>query len=80
MVNGPSGAGKSSVLDALAEASELPWVVFDEPVLGVVRQPYLIWRERAPVLHRGFLAAIAALARQGNVVALQGRKRKRAGR
>jgi chloramphenicol 3-O-phosphotransferase len=70
VVNGASGAGKSSVLAALAEASELPWVILDEPVLGVVRQPYLIWRDRAPVLHRGFLEAIAALARRGNVVAL----------
>jgi chloramphenicol 3-O-phosphotransferase len=70
VVNGPSGAGKSSVLVEVAAASELPWVIFDEPVLGEVRQPYLIWRDRAPVLHRGFLAAIAALARDGNVVAL----------
>jgi len=69
VVNGPSGAGKSSVLAALAEASELPWIIFDEPVLGAVRQPYLIWRDRAPVLHQGFVAAIAALAREGNVVA-----------
>ena len=70
VVNGPSGAGKSLVLAALAEASELPWISFDEPVLGAVRQPYLIWRDRTPVLHQGFLAAIASLARQGNVVAL----------
>ena len=42
--------------------------MFDEPVMGSVDQPYLIWRERAPRLHRGFLEAIAALARQGNLV------------
>ncbi|MFT3851468.1 MAG: hypothetical protein QM733_01795 [Ilumatobacteraceae bacterium] len=70
VVNGPSGSGKSSVLDAIAASSELPWVIFDEPVLGSVRQPYLIWRDRAPVLHLGFLDAIAAVARRGNLVGL----------
>jgi chloramphenicol 3-O-phosphotransferase len=30
----------------------------------------LIWRESAPSLHRGYLAAVAALARAGNHVAL----------
>ena len=73
VVNGPSGAGKSSVLAALAASTELPWVVFDEPVMGSVDQPYLIWRDRAPQLHRGFLDAIAALAaRRGDLV---GRRR-----
>lgn len=70
VVNGPSGAGKSSLLAALAEASALPWVMFDEPSIGVVREPYLIWRDRAPQLHRGFLDAIAALAQRGNLVGL----------
>ena len=70
VVNGPSGAGKSSLLQAIADESDLPWVLFDEPVMGVVDQPYLVWRDRAPQLHRGFLDAIAALARRSNVVAL----------
>ena len=70
VVNGPSGAGKSSLLRAIADASDLPRVLFDEPVMGVVDQPYLVWRDRAPQLHRGFLDAMAALARRGNVVAL----------
>jgi chloramphenicol 3-O-phosphotransferase len=69
VVNGPSGSGKSSVLTAIAANSSLPWVIFDEPVIGTVDQPYLIWRDRAPVLHRGFLDALAALARRGNLVA-----------
>src|SRR5262245_45517296 len=43
VVNGPSGAGKSSVLRAIADASPLPWVLFDEPMFGDVAQPYLIW-------------------------------------
>jgi chloramphenicol 3-O-phosphotransferase len=70
VVNGPSGAGKTSVLSALAEVSDQPWVLFDEPVIGSVDQAYLIWRDQAPVLHAGFLGAIAALARRGNLVAV----------
>jgi chloramphenicol 3-O-phosphotransferase len=70
LVNGPSGSGKSSLLTAIAAASDAPWVLFDEPVIGAVRQEYLIWRDRAPSLHVGFLDAIAALARRGNLVAL----------
>lgn len=70
VVNGPSGSGKSSVMATLAERSRFPWVLFDEPVIGSVDQPYLIWRDQAPHLHRGFLRAIAALARSGNRVAL----------
>jgi chloramphenicol 3-O-phosphotransferase len=70
VVNGPSGSGKSSVLEALAAQSDHAWVLFDEPVMGAVDQPYLIWRDRAPHLHRGFLEAMAALARTGNRVGL----------
>ena len=70
IVNGASGAGKSSLLDALQRESHLPWVVFDEPVLGSVNESYLIWRDQAEVLHRGFLEGIAALVRSGNVVAV----------
>ena len=69
VVNGPSGSGKSSLLSAIASVSELPWVVFDEPVIGAVDDRYLIWRGQAPGLHRGFVAAIGALARCGNLVA-----------
>ena len=70
IVNGASGAGKSWLLDALQRQSQFPWVVFDEPVLGSVNQSYLIWRDQAGVLHRGFLEGIAALARAGNLVAV----------
>ena len=70
VLNGASGSGKSSLLEAIAEVSDLPWVLFDEPVAGAVDQGYLIWRDRAPVLHRGFLDAIGALAGRGNLVAL----------
>ena len=70
VLNGASGSGKTSLLEAIAEVSDLPWVLFDEPVAGAVDQGYLIWRDRAPVLHRGFLDAIAALAGRGNLVAL----------
>ena len=70
IVNGPSGSGKSSVLEQIAVRSPHPWVIFDEPVMGSVDQGYLIWRDRAEVLHRGFIAGIAALARRGNLVAL----------
>lgn len=70
VVNGPSGSGKSSLMMAIADHSAMPWVMFDEPVMGSVDQPYLIWREQAPRLHRGFLDAMAALARRGNLVGL----------
>ena len=70
VVNGPSGAGKSTLLDAVLERADTPWVVFDEPWLGRTRQPYLIWRDAAPLLHKGFLDGIAALAATGNQVAL----------
>jgi hypothetical protein len=53
VVNGPSGSGKSSVLSALASASEVPWVVFDEPVMGVVDDRSLIWRDQAPACIAG---------------------------
>ena len=68
IVNGPSGAGKSAVMDAIRIQSLWPWVVFDEPILGLVDQRYLIWREQAESLHAGFLNGIAAVARAGNYV------------
>jgi chloramphenicol 3-O-phosphotransferase len=71
VVNGPSGAGKSTLLRALQRTAHGPLVVFDEPEhIGTVRPEYLIWRDRAPGLHRGYLDAIAALARAGNQVAV----------
>lgn len=69
IVNGPSSSGKSTVLQELRERGDVPWVVFDEPMFGDVRTPFLIWREQAPGIHRGFLDGIAALARAGNCVA-----------
>lgn len=69
VVNGPSGAGKSTLMLAIQTAAAFPVVVLDEPEhVGTVPPGYLIWRDRAPSLHRGYLAAIAALARAGNVV------------
>jgi chloramphenicol 3-O phosphotransferase len=68
IVNGPSSSGKSSVLNELRSRSSVPWIVFDEPMFGAVGIEYLIWRDRAEVLHRGFLDGIAALARAGNCV------------
>lgn len=70
IINGPSGAGKSSLMGAVVDADPRPWVMFDEPWLGTVRQPYLIWRDVAPGLHEGFLRGIAALASTGNLVIL----------
>lgn len=70
IINGPSSSGKSTVLHAIRSASRVPWVVFDEPMFGTVDFEYLIWREAAEVLHRGFVEGIAALARAGNCVAL----------
>lgn len=70
IVNGPSSAGKSTLLRELARDGDTPWVTFDEPIFGTVDVEYLIWRDRAEVLHRGFLHGIAALARAGNSVAV----------
>lgn len=73
VINGPSGAGKSMLMRALQQVALVPLVIFDEPEhIGTVRPEYLIWRERAPALHRGYLDAIAALARAGNFVAIPG--------
>ncbi len=69
VVNGPSSAGKSSVLREVRSRSAIPWVVFDEPMFGTVDVEYLIWRDHAEVLHRGFLDGMAALALAGNCVA-----------
>lgn len=71
VVNGPSGAGKSTLMRALQAAAQFPLVVLDEPEqVGTVQPGYMIWRNTAPSLHRGYLAAAAALAAAGNHVAL----------
>jgi chloramphenicol 3-O-phosphotransferase len=71
VVNGPSGAGKSTLLRNLQAEAQGPLVIFDEPEhVGAVDARFLIWRDRSPTLHRGFLEAIAALARAGNCVAV----------
>ncbi len=71
VVNGPSGAGKSTLMCALQSVATFPLVLLDEPEhIGTVQPGYLIWRESAPSLHRGYLAAIATFARAGNHVAL----------
>jgi chloramphenicol 3-O phosphotransferase len=70
ILNGPSSAGKSTLLSALRNRVAEPWVVFDEPMFGSVRSEYLIWPERAPLLHDGFLNGIASLASAGNQVAV----------
>jgi chloramphenicol 3-O-phosphotransferase len=71
VVNGPSGAGKSMLMRALQQIAGVPFVILDEPEhIGTVQPGYLIWRDRAPALHRGYLDAIAALARAGNYVAV----------
>ena len=70
VVNGPSSSGKSTLLSALRDESAEPWVIFDEPMFGGVRSEYLIWPDRAPLLHEGFLNGMASLASKGNLVAL----------
>ncbi len=71
VVNGPSGAGKSTLMAALQSIASFPLVVFDEPEhIGAVQPGYVIWRDTAPALHRGYLAAIRTLAGTGNHVAL----------
>jgi chloramphenicol 3-O-phosphotransferase len=71
VVNGPSGSGKSTLMVGLQSVAPFPLVVLDEPEhVGTVQPGYLIWRDTAPALHRGYLAAIRALAGEGNHVAL----------
>ena len=71
VVNGPSGAGKSTLMHELQGAAPFPLVVLDEPEqIGTAQPGYLIWRDTAPALHRGYLAAIRALASAGNHVVL----------
>jgi chloramphenicol 3-O-phosphotransferase len=71
VVNGPSGAGKSTLMVALQSHASFPLVVLDEPEhIGAVQPGYLIWRDTAPALQRGYLAAIRALACSGNHVVL----------
>ena len=71
VVNGPSGAGKSTLMTALQSHASFPLVVLDEPEhIGTVQPGYLIWRDTAPALHRGYLASIRALTSTGNHVAL----------
>jgi len=71
LIVGPSGAGKSTLMRSLQSVARFPLVVLDEPEqIGIVQPGYLIWRDSAPALHRGYLAAIAALAGAGNHVTL----------
>ena len=64
-------AGKSTLILALQSVATFPLVVLDEPEqIGMVQPGYLIWRDRAPSLHRGYLAAIATIVRSGNYVTL----------
>ncbi|MGQ0431503.1 MAG: phosphotransferase-like protein [Microthrixaceae bacterium] len=70
VLNGPSGSGKSSVMTAMLDQGDTPWVMFDELVVGAVAEPYLIWRDASPTLVDGYLAGIAGLAGAGNQVVL----------
>ena len=70
VLNGASGAGKSTVMAAMADQAETPWIVFDEPHVGSVQAPYLIWRDVAPSVHAGAFDAIRAMAVAGNQVAV----------
>lgn len=70
ILNGPSSAGKSTLMQQLQADATTPWVMFDELSFGSVPSGYLIWRDTAGPLRRGFLAGIAALAAEGNQVVL----------
>ncbi len=70
VANGASGSGKSTLLRSIAEVSEVPWVTFDEPILGAADRTLLLWPQRSPQLHAGFIDGIAALAAAGNAVAI----------
>ena len=58
---------------ALQQIATFPFVIFDEPEhIGALQREYPIWRDRAPMLHSGYLQAIASLVRAGDVVAFPG--------
>lgn len=72
IVTGPSSAGKSTVMRAVVDAANTPWVMFDELFFGTVAWPFLIWPDHSPKLRPGFIAGITALAAAGNQVILTG--------
>lgn len=72
IVTGPSSAGKTTVMRAVVDAADTPWVMFDELFFGTVAWPFLIWPDRSPQLRSGFIAGITALAAAGNQVILTG--------
>lgn len=72
VIDGAVGAGKSSLIERFAQAEDTPWVVFDEVNFGKIHTSHLIWLETCGPLYRGFLAGIAALAREGNQVIMPG--------
>jgi chloramphenicol 3-O phosphotransferase len=72
ILTGPSSAGKTTVMQAVLDVADTPWVVFDELSFGTVAWPFLIWPDRSPKLRAGFIAGITALAAAGNQVILTG--------
>lgn len=69
VINGASGVGKSTLLEALLDEAETPWIVFDEPHVGRIGPEYMIWRDDAPALHEAAFIAMRALAERGMQVA-----------
>ena len=75
IVDGSSSSGKSTVMAAVVERAQSPWVMFDDPGFGATRMPFLIWPESSPTLENGFVAGITAFAGAGNQIITTARGR-----
>jgi chloramphenicol 3-O-phosphotransferase len=68
VVRGPSSSGKSTLMAALGDLADTPWIRFDETWVGELPLRFLIWPEASGPIAEGFLAALPALARAGNQI------------
>jgi chloramphenicol 3-O phosphotransferase len=68
VVRGPSSSGKSTLMAALGDLADTPWIRFDEASLGDLPLRFAIWPEASGPIGEGFLAALPAIARAGNQI------------
>jgi chloramphenicol 3-O-phosphotransferase len=68
VVRGPSSSGKSTLMAALGDLADTPWIRFDETCVGDLPLRFAIWPEASGPIGEGFLAALPAIARAGNQI------------
>lgn len=68
VVRGPSSSGKSTLMSTFCDLADTPWFRFDDALLGEVPLRFRIWPEASGPLGEGFLAALPAIAREGNQI------------